>query len=391
MPRPLAFVVFIALVLSITAGMHAYVWLRLVRDAALPALWTRGLTVLFGLLFLSLPLTVVLSHSLPPDRGRLLLLCLFAWFGILFLLVMLCSVADLAQLGARLVAMLGAHRPPRDPERRVVLARLIAGGVALVAGGATVGGVRSALARVGVREVPVRLGRLPAALDGTTIVQLTDLHLGPTLRRDFVEEVVATVNELAPDVVALTGDLADGTPDQLRSLVEPLRGLRARHGVYFVTGNHEYYSGVDAWCKEVARLGVRVLRNERVTIGTDDAGYELCGVDDFDAARRGGQGADLARALAGRDPSRETVLLAHQPRAVHEASAAGIGLVLSGHTHGGQIWPWGLFVRLQQPAVRGLHRFGNTQLYVSCGTGFWGPPLRLGAPAEITKIVLRAG
>ncbi len=193
------------------------------------------------------------------------------------------------------------------------------------------------------------------------------------------------------NVIAITGDLVDGSVERLREHVAPLANLRARHGVYFVTGNHEYYSGAEAWCRELRRLGIVVLGNERVSIGTDEVSFNLAGIDDWSAAQFGnGHGADLGKALEGRDETRELVLLAHQPRAIHEADARGVGLQLSGHTHGGQIFPWNIFVRLQQPVVSGLARIGKAFLYVSNGTGYWGPPMRLGAPAEITKVVLLA-
>jgi predicted MPP superfamily phosphohydrolase len=244
---------------------------------------------------------------------------------------------------------------------------------------------------VALKDVDVRLRRLPRSRDGTTIVQLTDVHVGPTIRRGFVETIVAQVNALAPDIIVITGDLVDGSVEELREHVAPLANLRARHGVFFVTGNHEYYSGVDAWCEELPRLGIRVLRNERVAIGKGADGFDLAGIDDAHAYQYGnGHGADLERAVAGRDPRRELVLLAHQPKAVFDAEKHDVGLQLSGHTHGGQLWPWKYLVRLQQPVVAGLARFGETQVYVSSGTGYWGPPMRLAAPAEITRITLRA-
>jgi uncharacterized protein len=181
----------------------------------------------------------------------------------------------------------------------------------------------------------------------------------------------------------------DGSVSELREHIAPLAKLRARYGVYFVTGNHEYYSGADAWCAELERIGIRVLRNERVTIGENGASFDLAGIDDH-SAFGGDHGADLPRAVRGRDPTRELVLLAHQPRAIFDAVRHGVGLQLSGHTHGGQIWPWNYFVRLQQPVVSGLRRFGETWLFVSNGTGYWGPPMRLLAPAEITQIRLLA-
>jgi hypothetical protein len=192
--------------------------------------------------------------------------------------------------------------------------------------------------------------------------------------------------------VAITGDLVDGSVDELREQVAPLASLKSRQGVYFVTGNHEYYAGVNEWLAHLPTLGVRVLRNERVAVGDGTHTFDLAGVDDWSARGMPGHGPDLARAVEGRDAARELVLLAHQPRAIHEAAKHGVGLQLSGHTHGGQIWPWNFAVKLQQPYVAGLARHSkDTQLYVSRGTGYWGPPMRLGAPAEITRIRLRAG
>jgi uncharacterized protein len=281
------------------------------------------------------------------------------------------------------------------------MARLFGGAVTAAAGALTAVAMRSALGPVAVRRVPISLPRLPRQLNGLTIVQLTDIHVGPTIGRAFIETIVARANALHPDVIAITGDLVDGSVDELADSVAPLAQLRARHGVYFVTGNHEYFSGATSWIAELTRLGIRCLRNERVAIGTAQGGpeqgqgqeqpsFDLAGVDDRSGARSGepGHGEDLDKALAGLDPARAVVLLAHQPKSVFAAARFGIGLQISGHTHGGQIWPFSYIVRLQQPFVAGLHRHGATQVYVSRGTGYWGPPMRLGAPAEITQLVL---
>jgi hypothetical protein len=230
------------------------------------------------------------------------------------------------------------------------------------------------------------IDRLAATASGTRIVQLTDVHVGPTIGKGFIEDVVKRANALEPDVIVITGDLVDGSVEELAEHVAPLGTLRARHGVYFVTGNHEYYSGADAWIAHLERLGIRVLRNEHVAIG-GEGGFDLAGIDDLSAHGQG-HGADLAKALLGRDAARACVLLAHQPRAIALANELGVDLQLSGHTHGGQMFPWNFAVRLQQPFVAGLHRLGRAQIYVSNGTGYWGPPMRLGAPAEITEIEL---
>jgi hypothetical protein len=285
--------------------------------------------------------------------------------------------------------------PPPDPERRRFVARALAGTAVLATGGTAAFAFRSATGPAEVTEVPVRLERLPPALSGLTIVQITDLHVGPTIREREVRRVVDQVNALRPDVVAVTGDLVDGSVRDLGHAVAHLGRLQARHGVYFVTGNHEYYSGVDDWTEELRRLGLRVLRNERVAIGGAGASIDLAGVDDWSAARLGrGEGPDLERALAGRDPERSLVLLAHQPRGVGQAVRAGVELQISGHTHGGQIAPFSLLVGAVYPYVKGLYRHEERErsgsIFVSRGTGYWGPPLRLGSPPEIARIVLTA-
>lgn len=391
MSRPLAFVVFLSVFLSIIGTVHYYIWVRLVRDLHLPGATHALLTALVVLLFASIPAAFYLSQSLPPDGGRVVLPALFSWLGLMFLVLALLATTDLLRLVLRAASFVIGEGVPVDGERRLALARMVAGAVAVAAGGMGATAVHGALWSLHVKSVTVRLARLPRELDGLCIVQLSDLHVGPTLRREFVEQVVRRTNELAPDVVAITGDLVDGSVERLRDFIQPLEALRARHGVFFVPGNHETYSGLEPWCAYLKKLGIRVLRNERVAIGSGEALLDIVGVDDPSAPRPPGRGTELEEAVAGRDPAREAVLLAHQPRAVHEAARQDIGLQLSGHTHGGQIWPWHYFVRLQQPVIKGLAQFGRTVLYVSSGTGFWGPPMRLGAPAEITKLVLRSG
>jgi predicted MPP superfamily phosphohydrolase len=248
----------------------------------------------------------------------------------------------------------------------------------------------ASLATHQIVDVDVVLPRLPAVLDGFTIVQLSDLHVGPTIDRRFVQDLVDRCHGLGADLYALTGDLVDGSVRQYRDAAAPLGELRAPHGVFAVTGNHEYYHGADPWIAELGSLGVRYLRNQRVAIERDGAVFDLAGIDDHEA-RAPGHGPDVGRATAGRDLGRPLVLLAHQPRQVHAAARAGVDLQLSGHTHGGQIWPWHYLVKLQQGGLlAGRYRFGDTQLYVTRGCGFWGPRVRIGAPLEITRVILRA-
>lgn len=241
-----------------------------------------------------------------------------------------------------------------------------------------------------VVHVDIPIANLPAALHGFSIAQISDVHVGPTIRRDYVEAIVAAVNRLEADAIAITGDLVDGSVPELATHVEPLAQLRARHGTFFVTGNHEYYSGERAWTMELRRLGLRVLKNEHVVLDHGEAKLVIAGVTDysahhFDPVNRSDPAAALAHAPVD---AAARILLAHQPRSAPAAAAAGFDLQLSGHTHGGQFWPWNFFVRLQQPFTAGLARLGRLWIYTSRGTGYWGPPKRFGAPSEITRVRL---
>ena len=242
-----------------------------------------------------------------------------------------------------------------------------------------------------VVQVDVPVAGLPAALDGFRIVQVSDVHVGPTIKREYVEAIVATVNRLDADLVAVTGDLVDGSVGQLADHVAPLAGLRSKEGTFFVTGNHEYYSGAAAWVRELRRIGLTVLMNEHAVVRRGEAQLIVAGVTDFGAGHFDrAQASDPRAALAGSPAAAFRLLLAHQPRSADAAEAAGFDLQLSGHTHGGQFWPWNLFVRLQQPFTAGLHRWRRLWVYTSRGTGYWGPPKRFGAPSEVTWLRLVA-
>jgi len=391
MPRWTSFLVFFTVFLILLTAIHAYLWLRLVRAPQLPPPWRTVLTVSIILAGISIPVVLIFFRR-PGASGvaKPLVWGAYIWLGTMFLLFVGVLAGDLVRAGIWAVRHLRDGAPP-DGERRRFLARAIAGGVAVTGGGLAAWSVRSAAGPVSVRRVEVPLPRLKRQHDGLVIAQLTDLHLGPTIGRAQLQAIVDSTNALGADIIAITGDLVDGSVEELRDAVAPLAQLRARHGVFFVTGNHEYFSGAPQWVEEVSRLGIRVLRNERVEINHNGEVLDLAGVDDASAARFGhGHGEDLGRALGDRVPGRTVVLMAHQPRTVRRAAPFGVDLQLSGHTHGGQIWPFGALVALQQVFLAGLHRQGKTRVYVSRGTGYWGPPMRLGAPAEISQLVLRA-
>jgi predicted MPP superfamily phosphohydrolase len=380
MRRLPSFLVFLSMVLTIWGGMHYFVWSHLAWATALPA-QAQG-TIAFVLFGLAVATFVSLLRVLPRAIAAPLWTVAFVWAGFVFLLFFLFFGADiLFAIGRHVSPGTGAIEAART-EAAVVL------GLAVML---TLRAFLTARGDAPVRRVEVTLDRLPKASSGFSIVQVTDLHISPDTKVGRVRRLVDRVNALAPDLIALTGDLVDGSPEVLREAIQPLSDLRARHGTFFVTGNHEYFSGADRWIAAYRALGVRVLHNERVAIGNDDGGFDLAGVPDW----RGGSFGPhhqprLAEVLAGRPAHREVVLLAHQPRQFAEAAELDVGLQISGHTHGGQIWPFTWIIRLVERWVSGLYRIGRSQLYVSRGTGFWGPPMRLAAPPEITHITLKA-
>jgi uncharacterized protein len=384
--RLVPFLVFVAVAVCVLGGMHYYAWARLIRDPQLPPAATRVLTA--GLIALGLLVPAVLIF-VRATRGKLaqpIVWLSFVWMGVVFLLFAFLAFADAFRAAAWIAHRIGGSAAPADPARRILLSRALALGVGGTVVGLTGAGLRSALGALTVKEVPVRLRGLPPELDGFKLVQITDLHVGPMLHRGWVEGVVERIRSLGADAIAITGDLVDGSVAELREHVAPLARLGdAPRGAFFVTGNHEYYSGVDAWLRHLPTLGIRPLRNERVELAP---GLDLAGIHDPTGRGVPGHEPDLDRALAGRDPERPVVLLAHQPRQFAEAARKRVSLTLCGHTHGGQIWPFSWIVALVQPYLAGLHREGDAQLYVSRGTGFWGPPMRVFAPPEITLLRL---
>ncbi|TWH75004.1 hypothetical protein JD78_03554 [Modestobacter roseus] len=429
------------------ALLHAYLWFRLVRGTTRPGRARRWLTLLTVLLAV-LPVAAVLLRRTPLPEGVTTPLDWvgYTWLGLAFYAFLAVLVTEPIRLAARLLGRRDRAQVPvadratstgatstgatstgatstgatstgatstgatstgatatdarpqaagaPDPvSRRLFLARTLAVGAGAVALGTAGTGVVLANSAPVVRRVPIRIPRLDPALAGLRIVTFSDGHLSSTYGGRRFERVVETVNAQRPDVVAIVGDLVDGEVDQLREDVAPLADLVSEQGVFFVTGNHEYFVDTTAWLRHLPTLGVEVLRNERVELRRGGAAVDLAGIDDRTAAASGvpGHGADLDAALDGRDDARPVVLMAHQPVQVEQARAAGVDLQLSGHTHGGQLWPFDYAVLLDQPAVEGLSRQGDTQLYVTAGAGYWGPPMRVGARPEVTVIELQPG
>jgi predicted MPP superfamily phosphohydrolase len=381
---PARLAIFVSIFTTITFSVHYYIWARLVRDTAIAPPWNTVLTWAIILLAISIPLGLIARRFTETAMPTPFVWVTYIWMGAIFFLLVLAGATDLMRVGQRIIRV--ATSTPFDPDRRVAIARIY-GVIIAVGGGVLVGAsMFEGLRSTRIKRVLVKLAKLPVEASGYSIVQMSDIHVGPTIGKDFIMSLVEKSNALDPDLVVITGDLVDGSVEDLGAAVEPLKNLRAKDGVFFVTGNHEYYSGADEWIAFLTSLGIKVLRNERVPTRA----FDLAGVDDWTAHQFGnGHGANLPRALEGRDPERAVVLLAHQPKAIAEAEKLGVDLQLSGHTHGGQLFPFNFLVKLQQPFVNGLHAIGATQIYVSNGTGYWGPPMRLGAPAEITRIELQ--
>ncbi len=398
MQMPLRFLLLLTVSGSLVVAGHVYLYRRLVRDVTVHPPVRRVGAALVALLALCLLGGRLMAPILPAPVDEAVARLQWFWMGLsLYLVLGVLVLGGVAWGAKRLQGERGAGSQGElqelgvSLERRMFLSRAVAGGAMAVGGGVGAYGTWRAYERPEVSEVVVPLPGLPRTLDGFTLVQLSDIHVGPLIQRRFMETLVEQVNGLKPDLLAVTGDLVDGRVPELGHAVAALGDVRARFGRYFVTGNHEYYSGADAWCSALERMGVQVLRNRNVTVGDAGGGFDLVGVDDWSAGAQGfGGGYDLDVALTGRRPDLPAVLLAHQPRGFEEAVSRGVGLQLSGHTHAGQMFPGTLVTALMWKYNAGLYTHGAGRIYVCRGTGFWGPPMRVGSPPEIVKVVLTA-
>ncbi|MEV6496253.1 metallophosphoesterase [Streptomyces prunicolor] len=410
----IALVVLVAV--AVLGGAHWYVWRRLVRDSTRawgPARVTGTAVLIAG------PLLMI--AALAAERGgapfwlqRTLGWPGFLWMALaIYLLLAVLAGEVLRPLLRRFLERRGraeevveeheapafatvpeaaseaAPEAPRRsaplaaPSRRLFVSRVVGGAAAAAAVGTVGYGTYGVLRGPSVKRITVPLAKLPRSAHGFRIAVVSDIHLGPVLGRGFAQRVVDTINSTQPDLIAVVGDLVDGSVKNLGPAAAPLAQLRARHGSFFVTGNHEYFSGAEEWLEEVRTLGIHTLENAR----TELPGFDLAGVNDLQGESEG-QGPDFGKALGDRDTTRACVLLAHQPVQIHEAVKHGVDLQLSGHTHGGQLWPGNFIAAAANPTVAGLERYGDTELYVSRGAGAWGPPTRVGAPSDITVVEL---
>ena len=367
------------MMLAVLGLLHVYIGLRLLPDLGVGV---AGQVIGAGLLAASWALipSGMVARSRRGAADSLLWTALIA-MGLFSSLFVFTLLRDLSLLIAALIIPTELSNGLQNVTAWVVVAAALF---------ATSIGYFNARRVARVVHVDVPITNLPAALHGFSIAQISDIHVGPTIRRNYVEGIVAAVNGLEADAIAITGDLVDGSVRELASHVAPLAELRAKYGTFFVTGNHEYYSGERAWTNELRRLGMRVLVNEHVVVDHGDARLVIAGVTDYSAHHFDPVNpSDPAVALADAPTDAGAkILLAHQPRSAPAAAAAGFDLQLSGHTHGGQFWPWNFFVRFQQPFTAGLDRLDSLWIYTSRGTGYWGPPKRFGAPSEITRIRL---
>ncbi|WP_164011697.1 metallophosphoesterase [Pyxidicoccus trucidator] len=369
-------------ILTVFGGLHAYIAVRLFVSPEWPGAWSVLGPVGVALLFVSLPLGMMMSRREPTAWTRALQWLAYVWLGAFGILLSAVVAADLVGLVLRWTGVVA------DP---LALARGRALAVVGVTLPAVVYAFVTARGRARVERLTVPVAGLGPGLHGLKVVQISDIHIGPTLDGRWLRRVVEQVNALKPDIVAVTGDLVDGHVEALRDEVKPLAELRASLGVFYVTGNHEYYHGGPAWAAEVARLGLTVLQNEHRVVERDNARLTVAGVTDHDAGHI--HPAHASRpdvALDGAPHGVPRLLLAHQPRSALHVARAGVSvdLQLSGHTHGGQVFPFMFFVKLQQPVVSGLATIAGVRVYTHRGTGYWGPPLRLGPAPEIAELTL---
>jgi predicted MPP superfamily phosphohydrolase len=387
-------IAFFALALTLSALLHAFLAMRfcapLTGEATRSARWAiRGVLAAHAVFF---PFAVAQMPRTGEPMADALQRVGWTTGGLFSLLVILMLGKDAVWLLLRAWDRLApASSPlPTDPSRRALLQSLAHAGVA--AAGFAIGGAAALGARMrpAIERITLPIEGLAPGLQGLRIVQISDIHVGPTIRRGAIETLVSEVNALQPDLIAVTGDLVDGSVRALAPHVAPLAELRAPLGTWFVTGNHEYYSGAEPWCAHCSEaLGMRVLLDSHAVVRHGGAEIVVGGVADLHASQIVPRHiSDPQAAFAGAPRGDLRLLLAHQPESIEATAGLGVHVQLSGHTHGGQYFPFTWLIRLVKRWSRGLHRVGDTWLYVNRGTTWWGPPMRLDSRQEITVLEL---
>ncbi len=384
-------------VLVLLVASLFYIGRRMITPSRLSRGWKTVAWIGLVIWYMMLLASVFLGRTYEGWNGGAPSWIGYTSMGLLSTLFFLLLLRDIVWLTARAASWARSRPASRgsatdtDVARRAHLLQLTNIGVVGAAVAVTSYGIFEARRKPGIVSITVPIRRLPQQFVGFRIVQITDLHAGLTIGREWIERVAEEVKLLKPDLIAFTGDAADGSVAHLRDAVAPLGELQAPHGKFFVTGNHEYYSGVEEWVAEIRRLGYDVLLNEHRLVERDGARIVLGGVTDFTGGNHlPSHRSDPEAAFRGAPPELARIFMAHQPKTIRLAASVDYDLMLSGHTHGGQFFPWNLATAMDQPYLSGLHRPDGKWIYVSKGTGYWGPPVRLGARSEITVITLAA-
>ena len=390
--------IFFLLFNAVWLGIHIYLGWRLLKPLARKKRWWRITLGLLAASYLIVPITLF-GRMVIYDPALFDVLAWLAYLDMGFILVLfpLRLTLDTILLTGRIFTKLQhglQHKPARadtpNADRRRVLANTFNLGLVGLSGAMTTAGFYEARQIPRVTNISIPISGLPDGLQNFRITQLSDIHLGPTIKGDYLQAIVERCNRLDTDMVVITGDLVDGFTNTLTDDVACLQQLRSRYGTFFVTGNHEYYWGAQDWIELLKVLDIHVLINEHHLIRHNETRLLLAGVTDYHAHRYvPGHASDPQKARDHAGSADMSILLAHQPKSAFAGAAAGYDLQLSGHVHGGQFFPWNFMIKLVQPFNNGLHRVEDRMwLYVSAGSGYWGPPQRLGVPSEITQLTL---
>ncbi|TGL87944.1 metallophosphoesterase [Leptospira congkakensis] len=394
-----AFFLFLSVLTSLLGFIYYYSTFRLISGLSLNGPVVTLILFGIGVLVLLVPLTYVMSRISKREKTQTFFAYVtftnFGFFSILFTLVLLMDLLRLVDLGIItqysqiLFSSLLRFGFPIDGVTEVKNFSLAFSTIALATALSSLG-FYNAHVRLQYKRVKIPVKGLHPDLREFKIVQISDVHIGSTIKEKFLRRVVGKINAQTPDVVVITGDLVDGPAATLKHHLKPLADIKSKYGTFYVTGNHEYYSGVLSWLPEIEKLGINILLNANKTLTVGNAKLLMAGVTDLTAGSMiKSHQTSPKRAMEGGESCDYKILLAHQPNSIYEASEVGFDLQISGHTHGGQFFPGNLLIYLAQKFVSGLHRYKNTDIYVSRGTGYWGPPFRLGAPSEISVLELQ--